>query len=110
MRVHLIKEKTLRAYWKHNPQSVASLIEWVSRIKQADWKLPGDILNDFRTADLLGRGSSRVVFNIGGNRYRLICKYIFQKSEMRLYIVWIGTHNEYTTLCAANNQFTISDY
>ena len=64
----------------------------------------------FGSADLLGNGSNRVVFDIGGNNYRMICKYQFLESEVRLYIKWIGTHAQYTKLCNNNNQYNINIY
>ncbi|MHA4812335.1 type II toxin-antitoxin system HigB family toxin [Flavitalea flava] len=64
----------------------------------------------YNTADLLGNGSKRVVFDIGGNNYRMICKYWFGKTKIHLYIKWIGTHAEYDILCKAKKQYTISQH
>jgi mRNA interferase HigB len=66
--------------------SCVSLNEWVNKVKVADWKKPDAIKNTFATADLLGNNSSRVIFNIGGNKYRLIVKYYFGKKEIHLFI------------------------
>ncbi|MGZ8525644.1 MAG: type II toxin-antitoxin system HigB family toxin [Chitinophagaceae bacterium] len=46
--------------------------EWLSKIKWADWN-SGDIKNTFPDADLLGRGFFRVIFDIAGTRFRMIC-------------------------------------
>lgn len=45
--------------------------------------MPNDILLTYGSADLIGNGSNRVVFNIGGNNFRMICKYQFWESEVR---------------------------
>jgi mRNA interferase HigB len=45
---------------------------WLTFLKLADWKEPGDITKTFGSADLLGNGSDRVVFDIAGNNYRMI--------------------------------------
>lgn len=76
----------------------------------ADWTEPGDITETFRLADLLGNGSDRVVFDIAGNNYRMICKYHFGATRVHLYIKWIGTHAEYTQLCDDNKQYSVNSY
>jgi len=60
-----------------NARSRISFRLWLSLLKQFDWEEPGDIMDTFGAADLLGNGSDRVVFNIAGNNYRMICKYHF---------------------------------
>ena len=79
-------------------------------LKQADWIEPGDIGETFGSSDLLVNSSNRVVFNIAGNSFRMICKYQFGLTNAHLYIKWIGTHAEYTALCNNLEQFTVNDY
>jgi mRNA interferase HigB len=55
---------------------------WVTKLNQSDWNKPGDILVSFPTADLLGNGTDRVIFDIGGNLYRMICRYGFRGGEV----------------------------
>jgi mRNA interferase HigB len=64
----------------------------------------------FGSADLLGNRSSRVVFDIAGNTYRMICKYAFGVKQVHLFVCWIGTHAEYDKLCKLNEQHAVSDY
>lgn len=59
---------------------------------------------------LLGKASNRVVFDIAGDNYRIICKYHFGITRLHLYIKWIGTHAEYTGLCENNKQYTVNIY
>jgi mRNA interferase HigB len=108
MKVHLIKEKTLRDYATEQVGSAIYLTEWVNKIKAADWQRPADILKTFSMADLLGKSSSRVVFNIGGNNYRMICKYAFGNSQVHLFVCWIGTHAAYDKICKEGKQFSIN--
>jgi len=110
MRIHLIKEQTIRNYVLENARSKSSFEEWLSKLKAADWKIPKDIQKTFNSADLLGKSSHRVVFDIGGNNYRVICKYAFGETEVHLFVCWIGTHAEYDKLCKENKQYNISDY
>ena len=83
---------------------------WLNAIKIADWNTPEDLVGTFGSADLLGNGSERVVFDVGGNNYRVIAKYDFAKTRVHLTICWIGTHAEYTKLCKANNQYKVKIY
>ena len=110
MRVRLIKKKTIESYSLKNAGSRNSLNIWLGNIKFADWEKPSDISDLFGSADLLARSSQRVVFDIAGNDYRMICKYHFGTTSVRLYIKWLGTHAEYTGLCRRNQQFTINIY
>ena len=110
MKIHLIKERTIRNYALANPKSKIPLEEWLSKIKIASWNIPADINQTFGTADLLGQRSLRVVFNIGGNNYRMICKYAFGEDYIRLYVCWMGTHSGYNNLCNKNEQFNVFKY
>ena len=73
MKVHLIKKQTIEEYIKDNARAKSSFKLWLGVLVYADWDDPEDILNTFGSADLLGNGCDRVVFDIGGNNYRMIC-------------------------------------
>ena len=107
MKVHLIKKQTVEDYAYDNVQSRSAFELWLSILKHADWNKPNNILSTFSSNDILGKSSDRVVFNIGGKNYRVICKYKFGHKNVHLFIKWIGTHTEYTELCDDNNQFKI---
>ena len=92
------KKQTIEDYKTPHFNSRTCFDEFLEKLKIADWTIPEDIQSTFPSADLLGKGSNRVVFNIGGNRYRMICWYVFKK-EVHLFIKWIGTHAEYDELC-----------
>ena len=110
MRVHLIKESTVEQFILTHADGRNSFRMWLSLIKTADWETPDDLLNTFGTADLLGNGTERIIFNIGGNNYRLIAKYDFAKTRIHLTICWIGTHAEYSKLCRSGKQYDIRAY
>lgn len=111
MKVHLIKKQTIVNFVSKNANSKSSFDYWLSIIKYADWNVPYDIVSTFNSADILGQSSERVVFNIGGNSYRLICKYHFGNSRVHLFIKWIGMHAAYTKkLCNEGKQFDVDDY
>ena len=110
MKVRLIKKKTIAKYSEENPKGESSFNDWLIKLKNADWEIPNDIKSTFGSADLLGKGSNRVIFNIGGNNYRMICKYHFGKTNVHLFINWIGTHSEYDKLCKDGNQYIINSF
>jgi mRNA interferase HigB len=110
MKVRLVKKKTIDDYEKENAASRIPFRAWFTAVKKANWDNPRDFLSIFGSADLLGNGTNRVIFDIGGNLYRMICRYAFSRLEVRLFICWIGTHAEYTKLCNKKEQYTIRKY
>lgn len=110
MRIHLIRRETIAAFADQHPQGRSSFVEWLLKVKYADWELPSDIKSTFPSADLLGMGSNRVVFDIGGNKYRVIGKYAFGDNQIHLFICWVGAHSDYDKLCKTNAQYTIAVY
>lgn len=110
MRVHLIKDSTILEYASTHATSMLPFLRWLSGIKGADWNIPADIKKSFNSADLLGKGSNRVIFDIGGNNYRIICRYHFGEREVHLFVCWIGTHRAYDELCKKNEQYTIREF
>ncbi|SRR5665213_2486283 len=110
MKVRLIKRKSIEDFAIQNAASRSSIRIWLTLLKNADWTEPGDINETFGSADLLDDGSNRIVFNIAGNNFWMICKYHFGIIRVHLYIKWIGTHAEYTKLCDDNKQYTVDAY
>ncbi|MBW8334218.1 MAG: type II toxin-antitoxin system HigB family toxin [Prolixibacteraceae bacterium] len=110
MRVHLIKRQTIEMFVAKNARGRSSFQNWLTVVRFADWNKPEDIRKTFGAADLLGNGSDRVTFNLGGNAYRIICKYVFGEKQVHLFVCWIGTHAEYDKLCADNQQYLISNF
>ncbi len=110
MKIRLVKKKTIAKYQIANASSRSSFDQWIDKLRNANWKTMNDIKLTFGTADLIGKSSNRVVFNIGGNNYRMICKYQFGRAYVHLFINWIGTHSEYDKLCDNELQYTINLY
>lgn len=110
MRVHLIKKQSIEGFVRQNAQSKQAFRIWLAILNQVDWKMPEDIISTFSSADIIGQGSNRVVFNIGGNKYRMICKYYFGKARVHLFVKWIGSHATYTKLCKEGQQYDVDIY
>jgi mRNA interferase HigB len=73
------------------------LRRWWHRAQAANWANLADVRRDFPSMDLVkGRNGDLLVFNIGGNDYRLICRIEFGQTP--LFILFVGTHAEYDRL------------
>jgi mRNA interferase HigB len=110
VKVRLIKKKTIIVYCQKTPNIKNAFDLWLGKLKYADWQNANDIKQTYGSADILGRQSNRVVFNIGGNKFRMICKYHFGNKNVHLFVNWIGTHKEYNVLCDKNLQYTVNKY
>jgi mRNA interferase HigB len=110
MKVHLIKKQIIENFVLANARSRSSFNLWLSAIKYADWDKPENVKQTFGTAGFLGNNSNRIVFDIGGNNYRMICKYHTGKKQFHLFICWIGTHAAYDELCKKNLQYSINTF
>ena len=110
MKIHLVSKWTIENFARIHSGSRNALRLWLLVIKASDWNKTTDIFKTFNTADLLGNGCDRVVFDIGGNKYRMICHYVFGEKQVHLFVCWIGTHAAYTKLCRDNKQYTVNDY
>lgn len=89
--MRIIAVSTLRNYWEINRDAEEALKAWYKEAKAADWATPHEVKAMYRNASVIG--DSRVVFNIAGNKYRLVVKFNYPYRVG--YIRFIGTHPEY---------------
>lgn len=75
---------------RKHANSRPSLSAWLDEAEDAQWKTPQDIKERYRSADILP--GNRVVFDIGGNNYRLVVLVLYRKGN--LLIQKVGTHAE----------------
>lgn len=94
--MRIFTEKTIKEYIEEYPDAETALQDWVETVKNSDWKTFSDIKNTFNSVDSVG--NQRYVFNIKGNKYRLIV--IIRFTIQYVYIRFIGTHTEYDKLDA----------
>lgn len=90
----IVKRTTLIEFWQSNPEyadAKSPLASWYNEAKRAQWSSPAEIKEQYRSASILKGG--RVVFNIAGNKYRLVVHINFPKQV--IYIRFIGTHKQY---------------
>lgn len=95
--MRVISRKKLREFWKKHPDVRQSLQAWYADVKQADWETSTDIKNIYNNVSFVA--NNRVVFNIKGNKYRLVVA--VQYKYRIVYIRFIGTHREYDKIDAA---------
>lgn len=91
--MRIIAISRLRAFWVRSGHGDAEqpLRAWFAEAKRADWKGPVDVKTQYRHASIVG--GNRVVFNIAGNKYRLVVK--FNYAHRIGYIRFVGTHRDY---------------
>lgn len=94
--MRIISKKTILQFVAKHTDARAPFQAWYDFAKQASWVTPRDIQRDFDD-DVIIPGN-RAVFNIKGNRYRLVAS-INYKAQI-LYILFIGTHKEYDQIDA----------
>ncbi|HEX9729154.1 MAG TPA: type II toxin-antitoxin system HigB family toxin [Gemmatimonadales bacterium] len=97
--MRVIAKRTLRQFWEHHPRgkgAKAALQAWYAQTADADWARPTDVKREFGNASILKAG--RVVFNIAGNRYRLVVRINYPYRVV--YVRFIGTHAEYDQIGA----------
>jgi mRNA interferase HigB len=88
--MRIIKRGALEQFWREHPDAKASLESWYAVARKADWKTPVELKQVYPNADLVGR---RTVFNIAGNKFRLIARVNYQ--TQRVFVLYILTHAEY---------------
>ena len=93
--MRIIKKATLVVYGEQNPQARTGLAHWYKVAKATPWACFTDVRTTFPHADQVTVRSGRkvVVFNIGGNKYRLITAIHYNRQ--RLFTMMILTHAEY---------------
>ena len=94
--MRIIAKTALRIFWEKYPDAEQPLKAWHAEARAANWKSPADVKDKYRSASILQGG--RVVFNIGGNKYRLVVKINY--SYHVVYIRFLGTHRQYDRIDA----------
>jgi mRNA interferase HigB len=94
--MRLVAIGTLRRFWTKHSDSKEQLLAWYKVVKSSDWKSPNEVKRQFRSASIIG--GNRVVFNIAGNKYRLIVKIHYNTGVV--FVRFIGTHKQYDAVNA----------
>jgi len=97
--VRIIAKRTLRLFWEAHPRNRAAktpLEDWHARTKVAHWTTPAELKAEFGDASILKSG--RVVFNIAGNKYRLVVRINYRHGIV--FVRFVGTHEQYDRIDA----------
>jgi len=94
--MRIISRRRLIEFWESHPDAEQPLRAWYTDARRANWKSPAEIKAVYRTASILN--NNRVIFNIKGNRYRLVV--VVEYSQGKVFIRFVGTHAEYDRMDA----------
>ena len=95
--MRIIARRALREFWERHADAEQALRAWYHDARKATWRSPSDIKRVYANASILGE--NRVVFNIKGNRYRLVVAINYPYRVC--YIRFVGTHQDYGRIDAA---------
>lgn len=88
--MHVISRKALKDFWEEHPDSKSGLVRWFKIMRTTDFQNFSELRATFSAADYV---DDLIVFNIGGNKYRLIASVHFNRGKV--YIRRVLTHGEY---------------
>lgn len=88
--MHIISRKALRTFWERHPDTEKALQRWFKIVTQTDFASFNALRKTFPSADKVG---DLIVFNIGGNKCRLIASVHFNRGKV--YVRHVLTHEEY---------------
>lgn len=89
--MRVIAKRTLRQFWEDHPDAEGPLRDWYTIAVKADWRNPGAVKRQYRNASFVA--GNRVIFNIAGNKYRLVVKLRYDKRL--IFVRFIGAHKDY---------------
>ena len=97
--MRVIALRTIKAFLGSKPEHADArepVLAWYRQALKADWSSPADVKRQIGNSSILKDG--RVVFNIAGNKYRLVAWINYPYRV--LYIRFVGTHQQYDKIDA----------
>jgi mRNA interferase HigB len=88
---NIITRKTLLEYAKKYPMAKTALFEWYHELNKSSFKSFNELKKVYPNVSLVG--DDRVVFNIMGNKFRLVIRIVFEFKAIQ--IKWFGSHSDY---------------
>jgi mRNA interferase HigB len=98
---NIITRRTLLAYCKKYPNAKTALLEWYHALIKHDFTNFNELKSAYPNANLVG--DDRVIFNIMGNKYRLVVRIVFEFKAIQ--VKWFGTHSEYDKIDLTTVQY-----
>ena len=97
----VISYRVIREFSLKHPDASDALNNWYTITERSDWANFNEVRGIFNSVDSVG--NDRYVFNIRGNKYRLIALIHFDIRT--IYILFVGTHKEYDKVDASSIAF-----
>lgn len=94
--MRVLSKRTLREFWLKHEDCENQLLGWYKQVKLSKYQSSEEFLSEFTNCRSIGK--SRYIFNIKGNKYRLVVKVNFDLKT--IWIRFIGTHNQYDQINA----------
>jgi mRNA interferase HigB len=94
--MRILSLRRLREFWERHPQAEGPLRTWYAMVEEASWCGPADVKRQFGSVDVLS--DNRLVFDVGGNKFRLIVRVAYQHGQVM--VKFVGTHAEYDRIDA----------
>jgi len=94
--VRVIAKRALREFWHRVADAEPALAAWYADACRSDWDPPAAVKRRYPSASILA--GNRVVFNISGNKYRLVVRINY--SYRIVYVRFVGSHGEYDRINA----------
>lgn len=88
--MRIISKRRLREFWLKIPHAEQPILNWYEIAKKVDWNNFSEVRESFRSADIY---RDCVIFDVGGNKFRLITRIRYQKK--RVYVRFVLTHSDY---------------
>jgi len=89
--MNVVARRTLMRFWEAHPDARGPLLAWFAAARTARWRTPQDIRDQYGSADVLG--DNRVVFTVGGDKYRLVARISYECQQVL--IKFVGTRKDY---------------
>ena len=99
--MRIIARHIIDEFESKHPDATTALETWYKTSKTKKWTPPVDIKNDQANASIIA--NNRVVFNIMGNKFRLVVRIVFEFKSIQ--IKWFGTHAEYDKINVETIQY-----
>jgi mRNA interferase HigB len=107
--MRVIAKRTLKQFWQSSSRyadAQGPIEAWHAETLNAAWRSPQEVKRQFRSASILKGG--RVVFNIVGNKYRLVVSIDYERQTC--FVKFIGTHEQYDSIDAETVQHEHSSH
>ncbi len=87
----ILSYSAIRSFFRMHPEAEDALNNWYRTVELAQWKNFHEMKQVFNSVDAIG--NDRYVFNVRGNKYRIIA--VIKFKARTVYIRFVGTHSEY---------------